>query len=99
VQGQGIRARIYVIPSWMVPALDRSIIQHQRAKGLLPLPESWANELAKAMNGGVHQRAICRGGSFGNEASFGNKRGEKDPGINADKAADLAVAYEYHVMR
>ena len=31
--------------------------------------------------------------------SFGNKRGEKDPGINADKVADLAAAYGYHVTR
>lgn len=29
--------------------------------------------------------------------SFGNKRREKDPIINADKAADLAVAYWYHI--
>jgi hypothetical protein len=40
VQGQGIRARIYEIRSWMVPALERSIVQHQRAKGVLPMPES-----------------------------------------------------------
>lgn len=28
--------------------------------------------------------------------NYDNKRGEKDPVINADKASDLAVAYGYH---
>lgn len=83
----------------MFPALDK-IVQHQRAKGVLPMPESRAKEIAKAMNGGVHHSHLPSWGVAGKlSTSFGNKRGEKDPGINADKAADLAAAYGYHVTR
>jgi hypothetical protein len=52
------------------------------------------------MYGGVHQSHEPSWGVVGKlSMSFGNKRGEKDPVINADKAANLAVAYGYHVMK